>query len=123
MPYAIGSPFIILGDINDNLFDLISKLKCIVNNLKLTQIIDKPTRITATSATLLDVIITNTLDKVCEFNVSPCQISDHELISVRINLEKPKRQPEYKTFRCLRNYSPQIFCNHLLDNSLTLNSI
>ncbi len=51
--------FFVLGDFNNNLFVIVNKLSAIIGNIKLTQLTDEPTRVTPTSATLLDVIITN----------------------------------------------------------------
>ncbi len=50
-------------------------------NNKLTQIIDKPTRITSTSATLLDLVIANNPGIVLNHVVVPQVIADHDLIS------------------------------------------
>ena len=51
--------FYILGDLNDDMLSQGNKLSKIVSNIKLKQLVENPTRITDTSATLLDVIITN----------------------------------------------------------------
>ena len=112
-----------MADINDNLQVSNSKLNHIITSLKLSQIIDKPTRITATTQSLLDVIITSTSDKIVDFQVLPCQIGDHELISATIDLKKPKCEPKYRTFRSLRNYSQVLLCDNILEETFTLNSI
>ena len=113
----------ILGDINDNLFEANSKLDRIVKNMKMKQLINKPTRITEMSSTLLDVIIVNNPEMVLMTDVFPCEIADHELISLKINISKPKRKAVYKTFRSLRNYNKNTFCNLLLEKTTELNSI
>lgn len=77
----------------------------------MTQLITQPTRITSTSSTLLDVILTNKSDSVIHSDTTPCPVGDHELISVTIDLHKPKRQPTVITFRQLKHYSPETFCN------------
>ena len=46
----------------------------------LSQLINEPTRITASSATLIDHIFTNSLDRVVCSGVSHISISDHSLI-------------------------------------------
>ena len=58
-----------------------------------------------------------------ENDVVPCQIADHELISSCINIKKPKRLPETKTYRCLENYTPDILCNLILERTPALNEI
>ena len=108
-------PVFILGDINDNQLVPNSRLSKIINTCKLTQLIDKPTRITENSKTLLDVIITNNPNMVKMSDVIPGPIADHELITVNINIDKPKRKPIKKTFRCQRNYNADEFCLSLMN--------
>lgn len=118
-----AKPLFILGDINEDLLNGNNRLYGIIRNNKLTQIIEQPTRITNTSATLIDVIITNSTDMILNSNVYPCEIADHELVSVQMTLAKPKRNPTYKTMRCMDQYSREIFCNYILNETSSLNSI
>ena len=89
----------------------------------MTQLITQPTRITSTSSTLLDIIITNKPDSVINSDTTPCPVGDHELISVTTDLRKPKRQPTVKTFRLLKHYSPEKLCNLLLSKRCSLERI
>ena len=118
-----SKPVFILGDLNDNLFAPDSKLNKIIKRQNLSQLINKPTRITGQSSTLLDVIITNREDMALHSNVIPSPVADHEMISITINMQKPKREHPVKTFRCLSHYAPNIFCNLLLGETQNLNSI
>lgn len=118
-----NKPVFILGDLNDNLLSPDNKLGKIIKNMKLSQLIDKPTRITPNSSTLLDVIITNKIDIVINSDVVPGTIADHDLITITINVSKPKRQPVTKTMRCLKNYNKNYFNNLLLDKTFVLNYI
>ncbi len=59
---------------------------------------DEPTRVTSTSATLLDLIITNELRHVLEESVVPQVIANHDLIVIKINLRKLKRERLVKLF-------------------------
>ncbi len=106
-------PFYVFGDSNDNFLHVNSKVEQILLNTTLTQLIDKPTRITATSATLLDMAITNKSKSIMHSDTIPCHAGDHELIILTIDLKKPKRQPCVTTFRQLTNYSPETFCSLL----------
>ena len=115
--------FFLLGDLNDDQLQSRSKLKNIVHILNCSQVIDKPTRITPHTKSLLDVIITNGKNIVVRTEVTTCPFSDHELISTEINVSKPKRKPEVKTFRSLKNYSSTILCNKLMDEIPVLNGI
>ena len=110
-------PFYILGDFNDNILCDSSKMRQIISNAKLTQVISKPTRITPTSATLIDLIITNKSQSILH------SVADHELITVTVNLKKPKRPPTIKTFRDLTTYSPDLLSCLLKQQSYNLNKI
>ena len=118
-----NKPVFILGDINDDLFQQNARLHRIIKITKLTQVIDKATRITETSRTLIDVLITNRVDMILQTDVVPWPIADHELISSCINISKPKRVPEMKTYRCLDNYSANNLCYLLLEQTSELNEI
>ena len=89
--------FYVLGDFNDDLLSNNSKLKKILANAKLSQIITKATRITPSSAILLDIIVTNNSQSIIHSDVIPCPVADHELITVTVNLRKPRRVPIFKT--------------------------
>ncbi len=79
-----------IGDLNDNFLSPSSKLSRIVTTNKLTQVIDKPSRVTLTSATLLDVVITNTPNIISDSYVIPGVVEDHDLIGVSVDISKPK---------------------------------
>ena len=85
------------GDMNDNLLQN-NKLSRIISSNKLTQIVNKPTRITPTSSTLIDLIITNNPKIIIQSDVIPSNIGDHELLTLTVNIGKPKL-PVIKTFR------------------------
>ena len=108
---------------NDDLFNPNAKLNSIMKKLGLQNCIEKATRITETSESMIDLIISNRIDYVKEWEVEPCVVADHELISAVINIAKPKRQPEYRTYRCQSNYSPNDLCNLILEQASYLNTI
>lgn len=118
-----NKPVFILGDLNDNLLVKGNNLGKIIRNLNLKQVIDKPTRITSNSSTLLDVAITNRIDMIVKSDVIPSSIADHEMISIIINVQKPKYEPEIRTYRSRKNYSQNVFCNLLMDKAQVLNGI
>ena len=94
----------LLGDLNDDLFKSNNKLNRILKSSSFEQLIVNPTRITSNSKTLIDVIITNNKNLVEDAHTYSCHLSDHNLVSVTINLKKPPRTPVIKTFRSLKNY-------------------
>lgn len=107
----------ILGDFNNNMLLHDNKLSILLKNNKLSQIIDKPTRVTATSAILLDLVITYNADKILSHDVVPQVIADHDLISINVNITKPKRLPIVRTFRHLGNDTQDRFCSIIIDSS------
>ena len=113
----------LLGDLNDDQLVSNSKLKKIVDLANFHQLIDKPTRVTPNSKTLLDVIITNNSDIVISSEVTPCHLSDHDMISVKVNIGKPRKIIETKTFRSLKNYDKDTFCNNLMEQIPAFNRI
>lgn len=115
--------FYILGDFNDDMLNKGSKLHGIIKNNRLVQLIDVPTRVTATSATVLDLVVTNNPDSVLGKEVVPNFISDHDLISIMINITKPRRKPIIKTFRQFKNYDKLTLSNLILSEHHNFNKI
>ncbi len=113
---------LILGDLNHDLSKN-SKLSQLLKNNKLTQVINKLTRISPTSATLLDVAITNENTTTATHDVVPQVIADHNLINVTVNVTKPKRHTVRRTFRLLGGYCKLRFCSLFLENSHDINNI
>ena len=77
----------ILGDINCNLlqekalFNVpTSKLNPIYELYQLSQLINEPTRVTLTTSSLIDHVVTNTPEKISHSGVVHTGISDHSLI-------------------------------------------
>ncbi len=99
----------ILGDFNDNLFANDNKLGKIIKHIKFTQIINKPTRVTSTAVTSLDLAITNRPEIMKFWDVVPQEIGDHDHISITVDITKPKRPSVVRSFRHLRNYPKTLF--------------
>ena len=118
-----NKPVFVLGDLNDDLLCRNAKLHNIFKNCRLNQLITKPTRITPTSSSLIDVLATNNVNMVITSNVEPCPVADHELITLTINVRREKSQPVCKTFRSLKNYSCERFCDNILCKTPELNKI
>jgi|GEM_PF-2076559 len=79
----IGSEFFIIGDLNidqlkkDNNFVTLNSI--IVQN-NLSQLIQKATRVTEKSSSLIDLIITNTPQNVACSGIIPSAIADHDIV-------------------------------------------
>ena len=106
---------IILGDMNiDHLKINSSPLKFFntyfVEPFAFSQIIDKPTRITKTSSTLIDLMLTGNPENVKVHGVVDTPgISDHCLIFMAYSLKKPKFKPKMVTRRDFRNFDVNKF--------------
>ena len=111
----------ILGDLNLN---LIFEGRRIPNGIKryrefcalhgLKQIIDSPTRVTKTSSTILDHILTNSKDKISQFGVIDVGLSDHQLIYCTRKTVKPKYNTKTRIkYRSLKHYKTETFLEKL----------
>ena len=95
----------ILGDLNSDLLNptsLSSKsLLRFCKHLQLTELVQAPTRITNTTASLLDVILTNKPDCFRNTKSCLCSISDHNIIATHFIPRgvKIKRDPKYVKLR------------------------
>ena len=107
---------ILLGDLNCNLMgDSLeaNSLKDFISSFNLSQMIGKPTRVTETTQSLIDVIMTSNESIVCLCDVLTCSISDYNLVYLVLALKIPRRKPYYVTIRSCKNYSGEEFCNDL----------
>ncbi len=95
----------------------------VINNTKLSQLSKKPTRTTSLSVTLLDLIVTNSAALVLDHDIILCPIPDHDLLTLTLDIAKPKRLPITKTIREMKSYSPELFCNSLMSEKETLDNI
>lgn len=92
---------LVTGDVNvDMLTPVASQVRkyCdMLTSLILYQHVTKPTRTTPTSKTLIDHIISNTLNRIAYCNVLPCPtISDHDALYACINIRVTHFQTRYK---------------------------
>ena len=116
-----GQEVYILGDLNINLINNqkhtpngIKRYKefCSLNGLK--QLLTLPTRITKTSTSLLDHVLTNSADRVSQFGVVDTGLSDHQLIYCTRKITRTKTNVhKYIKTRSLKNYSQTLFLDKL----------
>ena len=72
--------FIVLGDFNTNFLSNPSpQLLDVINFNNLQQVVTHPTRITETSATLIDLVLTSCIDIISHVDVLPPVCSDHSV--------------------------------------------
>ena len=95
----------------------------LVKKIKLEQLINQLTWITQSSASLIDLMITDNKNMIMLLDVLPGPVADHEAIAVTLNIKKPKRPPIFKTFCCLKSYSQETLRNLLMNEVNSLNDI
>lgn len=74
-----------------------------------TQLINSPTRITESSQSLIDVIMTTNKEIVTSSRVLALSISDHNLIYLLLNLKVCRAKPSYVSIKSYKNYNPTRF--------------
>ena len=106
---------IILGDMNIDHLKINSSPLRFFNTyftepFAFSQIVDKPTRITKTSSTLIDLMLTSNTDNVKVHGVVDTPgISDHCLTFMAYSLRKPKFKAKMVTRRDFRNFDEELF--------------
>ena len=88
---------ILIGDFNCNTLAPNSQnsklLFATTNELRLTQLVADPTRITENSRTIIDLIFSSDQLNASGATVTPCSLSDHHIVSCQVNI-KPPRPPQ-----------------------------
>lgn len=107
-----------LGDFNIDMLkpDSVAsqRLSMIFETYGLSQIVNSPTRITLSTATLIDLILTTSESIVQSVHVIPLDhMSDHELVSCTLKITGRKVKPAYKTVRDFKNFNYEIFLQDL----------
>ena len=111
----------ILGDLNINLLHNgqtvpmgIKKYRDFCSIQSLTQIIKNATRITETSSSLLDHILTNSTDKIAQSGIINVGLSDHQMIFCTRKTIKIKTGEKTRIkIRSLKNYSQEKLLQNL----------
>ena len=109
------SEVFILGDFNCNMLQN-NRLTGQVNDLckarGLNQLVDEPTRITETSSTLIDLILSNS-DHAKDCEVHDIGLSDHCFVCVKRGQVKIERHPKFVESRSFKNFSQEVFLERL----------
>ena len=111
----------ILGDLNLNTFGSVNNIGLkylnMVKSYVCLSLITEPTRVTPTSATTIDHIISN---EAC-YEVTPavlqCKISDHHAVLCSISiLDQQQSKKETQKYFDLKNFDKKKFCEDLQDS-------
>ena len=100
---------ILMGDINSDYaktpLDVHTRtLQFISSVYQLEQLIKEPTRVTKSSATTIDLILTNMVDNIATSGVIHLGISDHSLIYAVRKFAVPKTRPIIKEVRNFKHF-------------------
>ena len=93
-----------MGEFN---FDMLQRQTCpsvwrdLLNQSGLTILNKEPTRITTTSSTMIDLLVTSKADRYISYGLWPCPFSDHHFI---YGVQRAKVQRQAKTI-AFRKYS------------------
>ena len=89
----LGLGVIILGDLNCNLLQENAESRALndfCSSFNLTQLINKPTRVTENGESLIDVVMTTNEKLIASNDVLMSTISDHNLVYISLKLKKPR---------------------------------
>ena len=102
---------IVLGDFNYNMLSNTESkpIKSLCHQNSLKQVIESPTRITETSSSLLDIILTNRPHNAMVSDVVPLGISDHNLVYVTRKIYRQKLPPRTIRYRSFKRFDENKF--------------
>ena len=111
----------ILGDLNCDLlrpdkdYNIpTKKIKSLYDLYQLSQLIDEATRVTMTTTSLIDHMVTNTPEKISDSGVIHTGISDHSLIFAIRKISVIKKQENIVEMRNMKNFNEEKFVAELL---------
>ena len=111
----------ILGDLNCNMLKTnndsnipTKKIKSLYELYQLTQLIDEATRITPTTTSLIDHIVTNMPEKISDSGVIHTGISDHSLVFAIRKISIVTKQENTLEIRNMKNFDEGKFIEELL---------
>ena len=113
---SLNRDIVVTGDLNCHLLSENPRgdaLRSFCATVNVMQLIDKPTRVTETSRSLLDIIMVSDPALAKVSGVLEVTISDHFLVFVDNNLKSPKQAPTYVVTRTFRNYKADQFATDI----------
>ena len=106
-----------LGDFNIDILNGATPAQLYFNticdSLGLVQIINHPTRLTKTSASLIDFILVSDIDFIKNSGVSTCQFSDHDMVFCCLTLKAPNVSHSFRSYRDLYSINWNLFHSDL----------
>ena len=110
----------ILGDLNCNFLSNpleyhTSQLMDVLISFQMNQVLTEPTRVTHTSKTLIDVVITNSKERLNHTGAYPLSISDHYLIYAIRKIGIPRGRPRFVEARNFKHFDESKFKMDLIN--------
>ena len=106
----------VLGDLNCDILKTdkdsntpTKKIKSLYDLYQLSQLIDEATRITMTTSSLIDHIVTNTQEKISDSGVIHTGISDHSLVFAIRKISGVRKQENTFEIRNMKNFDEEKF--------------
>jgi hypothetical protein len=114
----LSNGLLLLGDININLLHDnadVRRYTSILSSYGLQQLLRQPTRVTATSSSLIDHIVSQPSVPVFHASACDCEISDHRITVCAVLLHQTPPAPQYRSnlVRDFRYYDNEAFLNEL----------
>ena len=101
-------------ELKNSISSLVNEYKDFCQKFLLTEIIKEPTRITCSTSSLLDHMLTNSSEKISQKVVINIGISDHQLIYCTRKIKTIKHDMHNQIqVRSLKKYNVEIFTNAL----------
>ena len=125
MAQSEDANMIILGDLNFDykLDDSLNKnpIYNLEDLFELKQLITEPTRVTDTSSSTIDVILTSMPESHSESGVRKVALSDHYIVYTILQFKKEKKKHKEVRFRDYKNFNAENFIHDLRTSSILHN--
>lgn len=92
---------------------LTKQLNVITEELQLTQLVSSPTRITANSSTTIDLIFSSEWNLATSVASTPCDLSDHHIVSCQINIKATRPIPSFVYSRSFNDCDIDSLCQDM----------
>ena len=123
---SLNKEIVVAGNVNCDLLVKNPKEDALLSfcaSVNATQLIDKPTRVTKSLHSLLDVPIVSNLNQVGTKGVLALIISDHYLVHATLDLKVPTLAPRFVSTRSFKLYKADQFSSdmeHIPWNTINL---
>jgi len=118
-PHFVHQETYLLGDFNTDVSSkknncLVKLLNGFLRMFSFTQLIECHTRVTVSTASILDLIIVSDVDRVTQSGVLKCSFSDHDVIYCTRKLNRGHfTKDNVAKIRCMKNYNKEDFVSRV----------